>query len=111
MRTQVAVALSLFVGIGLGAMGAQTLRAQPKPPVYLIENNRLSDPTRYAKEYVPLVRQTLQAAGAAVLAAGNPTPVEGNAPQNRVIIIRFGSLDELTAWHKSPGYPERPENW
>jgi hypothetical protein len=47
MKTCCAVALPLLCGIVIGAIGSDSLRAQAKPPVYLIANNEVSDPDGY----------------------------------------------------------------
>jgi uncharacterized protein (DUF1330 family) len=104
MKTHIVVALSLFVGIGLGAAGVQTLHAQSKPPVYLIENNQITNPSGYVKEFLSLARPTVQAHGGRVIAAGKGIAVEGAPPNNRVVIIRWDTLEQLTAWHHSAEY-------
>ena len=52
MKTRTMVAISMLAGAALGGAAIQALHAQAKPPVYMIAINELSDPERYAKEYV-----------------------------------------------------------
>jgi uncharacterized protein (DUF1330 family) len=99
-----AVALSLLCGIVIGAVGADGLRAQAKPPVYLIANNEVSDPDGYMKEYAPLARATLKAHGAVNIAAGNGTVIDGEQVKGRVVIVRWDSIEQLLAWYHSPEY-------
>jgi hypothetical protein len=47
MRNYHAIALSLLCGVGIGAAGVEGLRAQAKPPIYMIGNNDVSDADGY----------------------------------------------------------------
>ena len=53
MRNYHAIALSLLCGVGIGAAGVEGLRAQAKPPIYMIGNNDVSDADGYMREYLP----------------------------------------------------------
>ena len=44
MRNHHAIVLSLLCGVGIGAAGVEGLRAQAKPPIYMIGNNDVNDP-------------------------------------------------------------------
>lgn len=104
MKRCYAVALSLLCGIVIGAVGADGLRAQAKPPVYLIANNEVSNPDGYMKEYAPLARATFKAHGAVNIAAGNGTVIDGERLKGRVVIVRWDSMEQLLAWYHSPEY-------
>jgi uncharacterized protein (DUF1330 family) len=104
MKTWCAVALPLLCGIVIGAIGSDGLRAQAKPPVYLIANNEVSDPDGYMKEYAPLARATLKAHGAVNIAAGKGTVIDGEPPKGRLVIVRWDSMEQLLAWYHSPEY-------
>jgi uncharacterized protein (DUF1330 family) len=99
-----AIALSLLCGVGIGAAGVEGLRAQAKPPIYMIGNNDVSDPDGYMKEYLPLAQASLKAHGAVYIAAGKGTAIDGEPPKGRVVIIRWDSMEQLLAWRHSPEY-------
>jgi hypothetical protein len=94
------IALSMLVGIALGAAAIKTLQAQAKPPVYMIAINEVSNQEGYTKEYVPPLRSTLlgslaaHSAGAAV-----------DHPANRVSWHHLSRTAELPACR----IPSRPE--
>jgi hypothetical protein len=50
MRNCYAIILSMLCGVGIGAAGVEGLRAQVKPPIYMIGNNDVSDPDGYMKD-------------------------------------------------------------
>ena len=56
------------------------------------------------KQFLPLSVPTVKAHGGRVMAAGKGIAVEGSPPNNRVVIIRWESLDQLMAWHNSSDY-------
>jgi hypothetical protein len=62
MKTQQAVSLALVAGFGLGAIAVHGLRAQAKPPIYVIAEIDVTDIDAYMKEFVPKVRAASTAA-------------------------------------------------
>jgi uncharacterized protein (DUF1330 family) len=103
MNTAAAVTLALAAGIGIGAVGIGRLRAQPKPPVFMIAEVEVRDAEGYAREYVPLAERTLKEHGGRYIAAGKPTPVDGEAPQ-RAVVVQWESMEKLLGWRHSPAY-------
>jgi uncharacterized protein (DUF1330 family) len=104
MKTKYAVALSILTGVVVGSASVHTLHAQSKPPVYMIALNEVSNQEGYAKEYLPAAQKTIKDHGGVYVAAGPGTQVTGNLPNGRVVILRWGSLEELLAWRNSPEY-------
>src|SRR5690349_5960550 len=104
MRTRLAIAGSTLVGAVLGAAGTLTHHAQPKPPVYMIAINEVSDQERYAKEYVSPAQKSVKDHGGEYLAAGPGTRVAGNLPEGPVVILRWESMEALQAWRNSPEF-------
>jgi uncharacterized protein (DUF1330 family) len=104
MKTGFNIALSMIVGAILGGAAIQALHAQTKPPVYMIAINELTDPERYAKEYVPPAQQSVKDHGGEYVAAGPGTPVAGNLPQGPVVILRWASMEALEGWRNSPEF-------
>jgi uncharacterized protein (DUF1330 family) len=103
MRT---VILSTLAGVAIGATAVQTLHAQAKPPVYMVAINEIKDADGYRTKYLPTARKTLKDHGAAYVAAGQGTQIDGNLPTGRVVILRWESLDALNKWRHSPEYEE-----
>ena len=104
MNARLTAALSMLVGIALGAAAIQTLHAQAKPPVYMIAINEVSNQEGYANEYVPPAQQSVKDHGGVYVAAGPGTQVTGNLPNGPVIILRWESMEALQSWHNSPDF-------
>src|SRR5689334_1036826 len=52
-----------------GALGANALHGETKPPAYLIGQIDVTDPNGYAKEYLPKAREIIKAHGGKLVAA------------------------------------------
>jgi uncharacterized protein (DUF1330 family) len=75
------------------------------PKAYVIVDMDVTDPDRYAAEYVPLSGPSVEAAGGRYLARGGETEVlEGDRQPHRTVIIEFDSLDAARTWYESPAY-------
>jgi uncharacterized protein (DUF1330 family) len=105
MKTQYAMALTLFAGAAMGAGIVQGLHAQAQPPVYLVTETDISNMDAFSKEYLPVVQAAIKSAGGSRLAGGsNITTFEGTPPKSRVAINRFDSLEQVKAWRNSPEF-------
>jgi uncharacterized protein (DUF1330 family) len=106
IKAHIGTALTLIVGIGLGATAVETLRAQGKQSVYFVYQTELTgDAATYVKDYVAHIPSTLEPFGGHFLVRGGKViPVEGTAPLPRISIIEFDSLDKAQGWYKSPAY-------
>ena len=104
MKPRWTVALSMLVGIVLGAAVIQTLHAQAKPPVYMIAINEVSNQEGYTKEYVPPAQKSVKDHGGVYVAAGPGTQVTGNLPNGPVVILRWESMEALRTWLSSPDF-------
>src|SRR5262245_1663910 len=78
MKARYGMALAMVVGAALGGAAMEALHAQAKPPVYMVAINELSDPERYAKEYVSPARKSVEDHGGAYVAVGPGTQLVGN---------------------------------
>lgn len=106
MRTSYRMTLAVLAGIGIGAGTVHTLRAQAKPPAYIVAEIEVTNQEPYLKEYVPLAVKALEASGAKYLARGGKTAViDGDAPK-RIVIATYESLDKAQAAYSSPAYKE-----
>jgi uncharacterized protein (DUF1330 family) len=104
MKAKYTVGLSLLTGIAIGGAAIQTLHAQAKPPVYAIALNQLTDAEGYAKDYLPKGRAAIIAHGGVYVAAGKGTVITGEAPHDRIVVLKFESLDAVKAWFNSADY-------
>jgi uncharacterized protein (DUF1330 family) len=107
MEIKYAVGLSLLTGVALGGAAIQTLRAQAKPPAYVISEIDVTDKEAYAKEYVPLAVKALKESGQKQLAAGGQTvSLSGEPPKSRIVLSVFENIDKAKAAYTSPAYLE-----
>jgi uncharacterized protein (DUF1330 family) len=104
MKARWTAALSMLIGIVLGAAAVQTLQAQAKPPIYMIAINEVSNQDGYAKEYVPPAQKSVKDHGGEYVAAGPGTNVAGNLPNGPVVILRWASMEALEHWRNSPEF-------
>jgi uncharacterized protein (DUF1330 family) len=99
--------LGMAIGLALGATAVHALHAQARPPVYYVAEVDVTDPEQYIKEFVPKAATSADAYGGRPLAAGSKvTAIEGRPPKNRVVIMRWESLEQLKAWRESSRYKE-----
>jgi uncharacterized protein (DUF1330 family) len=106
MKTHFTVSLAILTGVGIGAVAVQSLHAQSKPPVYFVGENDVSNPDAYAKEFLPLIKETIKASGGRYVAAGKATTLEGEPPASRVVVIAFDSLEKIQAWRDSQAFKD-----
>jgi uncharacterized protein (DUF1330 family) len=108
MKTRFAIGLvlvaGLVVGIAIGAGGIGVLRAQAKPPIYMVADNTVTDPEGYKNEYLKLAQPIIKAHGGKYVAAGKGTAIDGEPPKGRVVILQWESMEQLLAWRHSPEY-------
>jgi uncharacterized protein (DUF1330 family) len=75
------------------------------PKAYVIVDMDVTDPDRYAADYVPLSGPAVEAAGGRFIARGGETAVlEGDARPHRTVLIEFESMAAAKAWYDSPAY-------
>jgi uncharacterized protein (DUF1330 family) len=111
VKTQYAIALAVFAGVGLGAVAVQSLHAQAKPMAYLIAEIDVTDRDGYMKEYLPVVRKALQDGGGKYIAAGGKTAsFQGDPPKGRIVVIAFESLDKAQATADSQAFKDANKN-
>src|SRR6516165_3334873 len=107
MRSSFAAATGLLIGIGIGGVGNyHVLHAQARPPVYMIEDNTVREPTGFAREFAPLARESVKGYGGLYLAGESGLSIDGEPPKGRVVLIRWDSLEQLMKWRHSPEYTQ-----
>ena len=104
MHTRFTIALALTAGIALGAAAVEGLRAQAKPPGYVVAEVAVKDPDKYKTEFLPPAIKAIEDAGGKyVVRGGNTISLLGQAPAPRVVVLQFENMDRVQAWWDSPG--------
>ena len=107
MRAHIETGLAILVGFGLGAGAVGGLRAQAKPPAYVISEIEVTNADAYANEYVPMANKALADSGQKRLASGGKTiSLSGAPPASRVVVSVFEDLEKAQAAYSSPAYFE-----
>src|SRR5271163_2249927 len=107
MKTYYKATLALVIGIALGAVAAEALHAQAKPPIYVIAEVDITNQDGYAKEYLPKIREAIKAGGGRIIAvSGKVTAGEGDAPKGRVVIQMWDSIEQWQAYRNSAATKE-----
>ena len=100
------IAFSVIAGVALGAALVEALHAQAKPQAYVVGEINVTDPDGFTKNFSPLARKALaEAPGYRALVLGGKTiAIEGPAPETRVVINVFDSLDAAVQAYNSPDF-------
>ena len=107
MRAHIKMGLAILVGFGLGAGAVDGLRAQAKPPAYVISEIEVTNADAYANEYVPLANKALADSGQKRLVSGGRTiSLSGAPPASRIVVSVFENLEKAQAADSSPAYLE-----
>ena len=106
MKALYTLSLAVLAGAALGAVAVQSLRAQAKPPVYVVAEIDVTDPATY-QTYVDRNGALVQSFGGRFLARGGKTEaIAGPAPRGRVALYTFESMEKMQAWRDSAQYKE-----
>ena len=98
--------LAVLAGAALGAVAVHGLRAQAKPPVYVVAEIEVTDPATY-QTYVDRNGALVQSFGGRFLARGGKTEtIAGPVPRGRMAIYTFESMEKMQAWRDSAPYKE-----
>ena len=113
MKTRYTVLLSMVAGAAVGAAAIQSLQAQAKTPIYLINEIDVTDPDKYGAEFTPKAQASVRGSGARFLVIGGAAgagakpihAVEGTPPKRMTIQV-WESLDAIKKWYDSPEYQD-----
>jgi uncharacterized protein (DUF1330 family) len=107
MKTRWVVAISMLVGIVVGAIAVEGLRGQAGAPVYYIVETEVTNLDGYLKDYLPRVEATIKASGGSILASGTKVAnVEGEPPKPRVAIVVWDDIENVQTWRDSAQFKE-----
>ena len=97
------VALALAAGFVVGAGAIQALHAQAKPS-YVVAMINVKDEEGYKNNFLKDAQKMIADNGGKYVAGGfNKTTAFTGSPPNRVVILRFDSLDKVKAWQDGGG--------
>jgi uncharacterized protein (DUF1330 family) len=99
-----------FAGLAIGAAAIGAAHAQaPKasqPHAYYVAEFRITDPEGM-KPYSARVASTFEPYGGRyIVRGGKIAPLEGEGPDNRMVVIEFDSMEKAQAWYDSPAYAQ-----
>ena len=97
--TKLRSALLATATFALGAVAVQTLHATGVPAGITVSEINVKDEAAY-KEWLPEVQQSIKQAGGEYIAGGfnKTTSLAGDAPPNRVVVIKYPSVDAAKTW-------------
>jgi uncharacterized protein (DUF1330 family) len=100
MKLGYRVSLALIAGVALGAAAVTGLKAQVKPPVYVvIDISELSDAAAFAKAAAAASPQEVASVGGRYLIRTmKPIALDGSAPPSRFVVIAFENDAQVKAW-------------
>jgi uncharacterized protein (DUF1330 family) len=107
MKANYKLAIALFAGVAVGAAAVTGLKAQSKPPAYIVTEFEITgDPAVLQRDYAAHVQATVEPFGGRYLARGpgRIIGVEGEPPKGRVVIAVFDNIEKAQAWRQSPEY-------
>ena len=107
MTSRLTIAAAVLAGAAIGATAVGGLKAQGKPPVYVVAVfSEMNDLAAFAaaSKGVP---GAIQAAGGKLLARSDSVAaLDGATPPKRIAIFQFESSDKAKEWIKSDGMKE-----
>jgi uncharacterized protein (DUF1330 family) len=107
MTALVRTAIAALVGVGIGAVSMHALRAQAKPPAYLITEITVKNEDGYSRQFLPARGKAIQDAGGKyIVRTGDSVAVAGQPPAQRIIIAQFDDIDKLSAFVDSSAFKD-----
>ena len=107
MKSKYRLGLMLFSGAALGAAVVTGLKAQIKPPTYIvIDISEMLDADAYIKAVSAAEpNATASAGGHLIIRSSKPVAIDG-APPARFAVIAFDNDEKAKAWANSPAIKE-----
>ena len=103
MMMRYGVAMVTFAAAVLVAAAVTGLRAQPKPPVYVvIEVSEMLDAAAFAKA----VSTAPTFEGHYIIRTQKVTALDGDAPPSRFVVLAFDTEEKFKVWRDSPAIKE-----
>jgi len=110
MKMNYKIAAALIGSFVLGA-GAASVYAQTHAPSYTVGLINVKDENGYKNDFLPKAQETIKKYGGVYIAGGfnKTTVLSGNPPPNRVVILKFDSLDTVKKWNEGGGMKVQEE--
>ena len=110
MNQRVALGLTLFAGVAIGATAIQGLHAQAKPPAYVvIPILKMNDAAGFKAGVVDKANATAAemtaAGGQYVIRSEKFTSLDGTPPA-RLVVMKFDSVEKAQAFEKTAAQKE-----
>lgn len=102
MKVHYRLAVTLAAGVAIGAFGVESIRAQSKPPGYIVVEFEVTDPAGF-KSYGDAARALPSTGGTFIVQRSKGVALAGEPPK-LINIIKFQSVDDAVAFDASPGY-------
>jgi uncharacterized protein (DUF1330 family) len=97
------VALAMIGSFAFGAVAAQSLNAQARPPAYVVAEVNVKDREKFETQFLPpAVKAVEDAGGSYVVRGGKTIALQGLPPQSRIVVIKFESMGKMQAWWNTP---------
>ena len=102
------LALASVASMAVGAAVVTELRAQVKPPVYVvIDISEMADAAAFAKAAsVASLQELVSVGGRYLVRSTKPVALDGSAPPSRFVLIAFDNEAQVTAWRNLPSTKE-----
>ena len=105
MITSVKTALAVLVGVGIGAVSMNALRAQANPLAYFIAEITVRNEDGYTREFLPASTKAIEDAGGKyIVRGGQPIAVSGQPPAQLIAVVQFENIDKLSAFIESAAF-------
>ena len=104
MKINYRLALMLVASAALGAAAVTGLKAQVKPPVYVVVDiSEMSDANAFAKAAAVATPNDLASIGGRyIIRSTKPVALDGTAPPSRFVVIAFDTEEQVKAWQNLP---------
>ena len=103
MNSSLKVIGAALAGVAIGAAGIEGIRAQTKPPGYIVMEFEVTDPAGM-KNYRDAARALPPTPGSTFIVRAAKGAALAGEPPKTITIIKFASLDDALAFDASPGY-------
>ncbi len=98
----IGLAAALVAALAIGALANGTLRAQTKPPAYvIIDISETKDADAYMKAVSAAEPNATTSAGGRFVVRSNRAVALDGTPPNRFVIIAFDTDEKARAWYGS----------
>jgi uncharacterized protein (DUF1330 family) len=105
MKINYRLGLMLIASAALGAATIAGLKAQVKPPTYIvIDISEMSDPAAFAKGIAAL--PPLSSGERFVIRSTKAVALDGAAPPARFVVYAFDTEEKAKDWYASPAIKE-----